>query len=158
MIMPSIANNKKSVLFFCFLSSPVALAEDYFEPSALNRNYQDVADLSHFNNPSDQLPGEYWVDIYLNNAFFANQKVEFFRVAGALQPRLHRNDLENFGIQLDALKATTSENSIATRPINEIIPGSYAKFDFNRQRLDFNIPQAYLKKSAAGLGKPDALG
>lgn len=145
MIMPSIANNKKSVLFFCFLSSPVALAEDYFEPSALNRNYQDVADLSHFNNPSDQLPGEYWVDIYLNNAFFANQKVEFFRVAGALQPRLHRNDLKNFGIQLDALKATTSENSIATRPINEIIPGSYAKFDFNRQRLDFNIPQAYLK-------------
>ncbi|EPE2786529.1 fimbria/pilus outer membrane usher protein [Serratia marcescens] len=145
MTMPSIANNKKSVLFFCFLSSPVALAEDYFEPSALNRNYQNVADLSHFNNPSDQLPGEYWVDIYLNNAFFANQKVEFFHVAGALQPRIHRNDLENFGIQFDALKATTSENSLTDHPINEIIPGSYAKFDFNRQRLDLNIPQAYLK-------------
>ncbi|WP_213673198.1 FimD/PapC N-terminal domain-containing protein, partial [Serratia marcescens] len=64
MTMNNKATNKTSVLFFCVLSSPAVLAEDYFEPSALNRDYQTITDLSHFNNSRSQLPGEYWVDIY----------------------------------------------------------------------------------------------
>ncbi|TXE71861.1 fimbria/pilus outer membrane usher protein [Serratia nevei] len=136
--------NKTSVLFLCVLSSSAALAEEYFEPSALNRDYQTTADLSKFNHASHQLPGEYWVDIYLNSTFFGNQKVTFYQTDGILQPRLHRRDLDNFGVRADRLK-TQSDDEIASRPLNEIIPGSQVTFNFNRQRLDISIPQAYIE-------------
>ncbi|MDI9107236.1 fimbrial assembly protein [Serratia marcescens] len=144
MTMNNKATNKTSVLFFCVLSSPAVLAEDYFEPSALNRDYQTITDLSHFNSARSQLPGEYWVDIYLNNVFFANKKVSFYYVDGTLQPRVCRSALVNLGVRMDKLEVN-NDTDLASTPISKIIPGSQAKFDFNRQRLDLNIPQAYIE-------------
>ncbi|MBH3095528.1 fimbria/pilus outer membrane usher protein [Serratia ureilytica] len=144
MMIRNNATHKTSVWFFCVLSSPAALAEDYFDPSALNRNHQTIVDLSKFNNASHQLPGDYWVDIYVNNVFFANQKVSFYHAEGILQPRIHRSDLDSWGVRMDKIK-TVNDSELAASPINEIIPGSQATFDFNKQRLDLNIPQAYIE-------------
>lgn len=152
---------------------PVAgyTAELYFPPELLSVGEQQVADLSHFQGKGHQPPGEYNVDIYLNQSFVEAKTVSFVSrtaEAGEVMNKEHphddatgliacltRNDLLLLGVKMsDIPGAAVTANSTCLNP-EELIPGAFSRFDFTRMRLDISIPQAALNTPARGYIDPE---
>ncbi|MEO3990138.1 fimbrial biogenesis usher protein [Pseudocitrobacter cyperus] len=131
-------------------------AENYFNPAFLSDDPSAVADLSHFDN-SEQMPGTYRVDIYLNTALFATRDVRFHAVKAAvdnsgLAACLTPEMLAQMGVDLPVLMAHKQSGCI---DIAQAIPAATSHFDFANQRLDISIPQAALKNDARGYIPPE---
>ena len=135
-------------------------AENYFNPAFLSDDPSAVADLSHFDN-SEQMPGTYRVDIYLNNARFATRDVDFHAAkvtppaakqdASGLDACLTPEMLAEMGVDL---KYVTAQSASPCVDIAKLIPAASAQFDFSTQRLNISIPQAALKNDARGYIPP----
>ena len=76
--------------------------------------------------------------------YFSLIKSVFLLCGWYFAARVCRSALVNLGVRMDKLEVN-NDTDLASTPISKIIPGSQAKFDFNRQRLDLNIPQAYIE-------------
>lgn len=136
-------------------------AENYFNPAFLSDDPSAVADLSHFDN-SEQMPGTYRVDIYLNTTRFATRDVRFQRAKTAPPGRAQDNSgldaclspemLAAMGVDLKILTASKPQNCV---DIATLIPAATSHFDFDNQRLDISIPQAALKNDARGYIPPE---
>ncbi|AJJ12638.1 hypothetical protein CH64_614 [Yersinia rohdei] len=150
-----------SAIFISGTLSKMAQAEDYFNPNALDkRGMQDIADvdtLSVFSQPQGQLPGEYKVDIYINNDFIGLNSINFIAGNnGQLLPEVTKQQLIEWGVNPNSsseLIALADESS--TTDISNYIHGSTTQFDFSQQKLLINIPQAAMKTTARGYVSPD---
>ncbi|WP_371337570.1 fimbria/pilus outer membrane usher protein [Klebsiella quasipneumoniae] len=114
-----------------------------------NPSYKNV-DLSAFNSGT-QLPGNYRVDVVINNELIETVSLDFVLTEtnngqSSLQPCLSIDKLKQYGIKTQlypGLKSSACANLSA-------IPQAAAIFKFNAQRLELTIPQAAMSRSARG--------
>lgn len=137
-----------------------AQARDYFDPAFLESRGQHknaTTDLSVFATDQSQLPGNYYVDIYVNDTPAGTRSVKFQQVKQnselqALEGCLHIDELKMVGVKTDLFPKLNSEQNCADL---SQIPGASQKFDFQEQKLFISIPQIYIASSARGYVPPE---
>jgi outer membrane usher protein len=145
-----------AVLTFCFLHQ--ALAEDYFDPQALEvtGGQQQTGDLSYFAEKGGQQPGTYKVTVFVNQQRVEERKVEFVDVDGQLKPVLTVQYLASLGVNTSAFSAFSRlHDGESFSQLDKYISDATSKFDFTGQRLDFSIPQAAMLQKSRGYVPPE---
>ncbi|BEM36244.1 outer membrane usher protein (plasmid) [Serratia marcescens] len=141
-------------------------AEEFFNPSFLSDDPTAVADLSRFEKGEGQAPGNYRVEIYLNNEYVSSRDISF-----TVRQQQHKNTPEADDSGLDACLSRTyletlNVNTQGIPLLNEVpltqcvnlpqtIPDAATRFDFENQRLYISIPQAALKNNVRGYIPPE---
>jgi outer membrane usher protein len=135
-------------------------ASEYFNPALLqiDNPEQGGADLSVFEAGNSQAPGEYQVDLLLNNQAIDSRVIEFVQRNDktgktSLEPCLSSDDLASIGVNIAAFDTLTETDSCVD--LSASIPGAYTEFRFNSQQLNLSIPQAALKSEARGYVNPE---
>lgn len=110
-------------------------------------------DLSRYAHGNPVLPGVYDVDIWMNDEWQVRRAVRFVeRYAGAeASPCLKLTELESFGL----IKTERPFVEDDCTPIGERIPQASARLDVAEQRLDLEVPQAWLVRRLRGVAPRD---
>lgn len=139
--------------FFTFLLLPGTRAfcsesekrEDdaYFDQNMLIGG-ASVENLNLLNARADLTPGEYQVDVYLNEKLLSNRTIRFELDATQthLLPCLDKSELLDAGVMPDAIIKDASCTPDA------LIPGASSRFTSKQLRLDLYIPQARMNRTA----------
>lgn len=153
-----------STAIFIMLSSN-ALAGSYYFPRALISGVDDIADMSVFEKQQGQIPGNYQVDIYVNNNLVASSmSVRFISAPPqssekkdntGLRACLSEGWYQQQGIMLKDVPSANLANDEACPDLSLLIPQSSQNFDFEAMRLDINVPQASMKMTARDNISPD---
>ncbi|HBM3061576.1 TPA: fimbrial biogenesis usher protein [Klebsiella oxytoca] len=149
-------------------------AELYFPAELVASDAQMVADLSHFGKEGAQLPGNYQVDIYVNNKQVTSRSLRFtdagshagdkndagreisdIRDRTGLMACLTRQDLDEFGVNLKPFTALQSVKEDECISPGKFIPDAFTSFDFQKMRLDISVPQAAMQNRARGYIPPE---
>ncbi|WP_368543973.1 fimbria/pilus outer membrane usher protein [Enterobacter soli] len=138
-----------------------ALARDFFDPAFMKSVGQSdpssVPDLSIYSSKDAQSPGDYRVEVLLNNDYQETATIRFVEAKSAipgeenntvLAPCLSLDRLASYGLRLNAFPYL-KENADGCAN-TEIIPDFAAEFNFNTQQLFVSIPQAALTSVAQG--------
>lgn len=141
----NVKTRRREVLFLIFqLLSFNAMAEE-FDISLLGDEvgiYKNI-DLSTFSKSGGQLPGTYYIDIYLNDNPVDSRYIKFSHDDGRLIPCISSEMLESYGVY--------SQNVNSVECVNfKSYVGSRVDFSFPRQELRISIPQKYIKKNPSG--------
>lgn len=134
--------------FLMLLNFHPALAEVSFNTSflELSGSAGDVNTLKkQVENISRSQPaGDYWVDIYINDVIYSKQTVSFSydKEADKIKPCLSSDFFESAGLKKSALAALQSAERCTI--FTQALPGSGFVYDFAKQKLLINIPQAFL--------------
>ncbi|MCL9641376.1 FimD/PapC N-terminal domain-containing protein [Rahnella victoriana] len=132
------------------LYSPLALGvEKYFDASALELEGPDgiqPVDLSRFTTPGKQLPGIYHVDIFINNKHTGKHDVNFVEDEEKnLTPEILLKEYRNAGLKINDIKELKNkQDTDVVTGLDKIIDGAYTNFNFKKQSLNINIPQALM--------------
>ncbi|WP_227107119.1 fimbria/pilus outer membrane usher protein [Chromobacterium rhizoryzae] len=107
-------------------------------------------DIERFNKPSQVDPGEYLVDVFVNNTFYSRQTVSFRREEDhPTSACLDRAFLIKAGVLPESLPPD-EEDAAACWPLALRIPGAGSEFDLPRLRLNLSVPQAAMKRLPRG--------
>lgn len=149
--------NKKIILMIFPLTfvSFNSLSSDYwFNPLLMSDDTSSVADLSIFEKGQEILPGNYTVDIYINNLYQYTKDIDFYfnEKNNVIEPCLSLDDLKAFPIEQNKIP-----DSIDSTCFNllKFIPDAKININIGTQRLDISIPQAYMDNAAKGYINPD---
>ncbi|MBZ0058812.1 MULTISPECIES: fimbria/pilus outer membrane usher protein [unclassified Leclercia] len=136
------------------------LAEDYFNPAMLDIDAPDQGkpDLSLYESGPGIAPGEYQVDVYVNNNKIANKKITFELQKSAkgesiLQPCLSVENLKSLGIQSDKFSVTKGDDCVDLSGL----PDASATFRPGQQQLLLSIPQAAIIPVPHGYVPPEEM-
>lgn len=154
-----------------FLPASGYAQELYFPPELVASDAQLVADLSRFEKSGAQLPGNYDVDIYVNQQLIEQRNIRFIDVVShvnasgekaedikdktGLMACLTRQDLTGFGVKAAALPASDEIADDACISPGNVIPNAHTAFDFENMRLDISIPQVAMQNNARGYIPPE---
>ena len=133
-----------------------AQARDYFNPALLELDgpQRDVSSLAAFEEHGKQLPGDYQVDILVNDRQVDSRMLTF--TAGAdgqgLQPCLSLADLAHYGVRVAQFPALGAPGAACTNLA--AIPQAGAQLRFDSQQLMLSIPQAALAQPPRGYVPP----
>ncbi|NBN02769.1 fimbria/pilus outer membrane usher protein [Proteus sp. G2665] len=120
----------------------------YFDPDFLELPNKSSIDLSQFEN-NEQLPGKYYVDIYVNTNLIGTENIKFEKIDnGKLIPCLSISDLTKFGIKTSEYKGLEEKGNNCVNL--SAIPNATSEFKFNSQRLYLSIPQIAMNKNPRG--------
>lgn len=120
----------------------------YFDPDFLELPNKSSIDLSQFEN-NEQLPGKYYVDIYVNTNLIGTENIKFEKIDnGKLMPCLSISDLTKFGIKTSEYKELETKGNTCVNL--SAIPNAKSEFQFNSQRLYLSIPQIAMNKDPRG--------
>jgi len=136
-----------------------ALARDFFDPAFISSvgqsNKATALDLTIFSTKDAQSPGEYRVEILLNNDYqeittilFVEKKDDNNPEKVTLVPCLSLDRLKRYGLRTNAFPALKEDATGCTNI--SIIPDFKTEFNFNKQQLSISIPQAALSNTAQG--------
>ncbi|MBJ9122321.1 fimbria/pilus outer membrane usher protein [Citrobacter koseri] len=149
-----------------FVFPPQILAKMIFPVELLKVNGGELADMSDFSADGTQLPGQYQVDVYLNNTFIQRKAIVFnsttvntmsakeVKDKTGLYPCLTVEDLSLFGVKTEFfynMNEPAQNNCIS---FTEHIPGASYVFNFSKMRLDVSIPQLYVRNTSRGYIDP----
>ncbi|CAI0832562.1 fimbria/pilus outer membrane usher protein [Serratia quinivorans] len=132
--------------------SPPLQARDYFNPALLELDgpQQGVSSLSTFEENGGQLPGDYRVDVLINDQQVDTRTVTF--TAGAdgqgLQPCISVAELANYGVRVAQFPALGAPDAACAN--FSAIPQASTRLLFDRQQLALSIPQAALARQPRG--------
>lgn len=147
------------IIVTCAAFSVPAQSEDQFDPAFLSGDPSTVADLSKFQS-GQQLPGTYLVEVILNGEFVEAKEIAFTALdkgqtgsdGTGLSPVLSLDYLKQLGLNVAAVPALSNpERQEAPVDLAAEIPSASAFFNFERQRLELNLPQAVLHQQVRGL-------
>ena len=111
--------------------------------------------LSRFNKVNAIDPGNYTVDLYINNRFVERTPVQFVEVAkGDVQPCLPRALLEGAGVLNTAITDTPDQQC---QLLSNTVPGASSYFDFSQLRLDVSMPQSLMSREPRGFVSTQSL-
>lgn len=149
-----------------FMFTAITNAEMVFPTELLNISGGEVADISNFNADGKQLPGQYQVDIYLNDTFIKNKVINFISPPTnvlaskdindetGLAPCLSVSDLSDAGIKTELFPDIDALDGKNCTLLSQYIPGAFSLFNFQKMRLDLTIPQIYVRNDAQGYIDP----
>lgn len=134
-----------------------AQAELYFNPRFLADDPAAVADLSGFEDGQEVPPGNYRVDIYVNDGFITTRDVTFKlgEKGQGLDPCLTRGQLASMGLNPAAVPGMNALAKDACVPFLGLIKEGTTHFDVGQQRLYITIPQAFMGNLARGYIPPE---
>ena len=117
---------------------------------------QSRADLSLFAFGNRVLPGNYLVDVNLNESGIGQSQVDFVDKGDGknAQPCLTRGMLDGWGVKVEVFPALMAAGDQCV-DLAQAIPGSSFSFDGEKLRLFVSIPQAAMKRQARGAISPD---
>lgn len=143
-------------------------AELYFPAEFFSSDKQAIADLSHFTANGSQLPGNYQVEVYLNNEPVGTKNIIFTAASPkqgdekqsahdntGLVPCLTAKYLSSIGVKLSLYPELNPADDNECVVPGDIIPGANTHFIFTKMRLDISIPQASLINKARGYIDPE---
>lgn len=135
----------KSIFLFFIVSATEAHANKklMFNPDFLTFSDKDNAenfDLSFFENEGNQIPGNYFVSVYINGVFVDKKNIEFLLSdKKKLTACISNDDLTSWGI-----KKINHKFNICNTTLDEHIPYSKEFLDIGNQRYDITVPQEWL--------------
>lgn len=136
---------------------PFAVAQVKFDKRFFPSGSSATTDLTRFEKGNAVLPGTYSVDIYVNDSWSGRADVRFDVPEGWHGVDAHacfdKSLLARIGVSLAKLAPATQETlSVpdACLPIDRIVEGATAAFDFGEQRLALTIQQASLDRNPRG--------
>jgi outer membrane usher protein len=135
----------------------VAVVE--FEDAFLMGGSGQRTDLSRYARGNAVAPGNYLVDLFINQSYVGRLEVPFAAASEALaaEPVFDRPLLQRIGVDLGKLPAAATEKLAqgASLRLEEIAADAGSAFDFGDQRLDLSIPQAAMSRYARGYVSPE---
>ncbi|MGP9347531.1 fimbria/pilus outer membrane usher protein [Yersinia pestis] len=117
-------------------------------------------DATRYSEGNPVSPGERQVDIYLNDQWIGRQEMRFALPSPESKVATPCFDVKLFdelGVDTAKLSSDTVkllESRGAFSPLSRLLEGGNAIFDDNQQRLDIQVPQAYLIRQARGYVHP----
>lgn len=153
--------NVIAILINTLLIGNLAHAEDYhFNPAFLDGEKGNVADLSWASNDVELPPGEYRVNIYINNNYIFSQALTFQIVEGAegkkLLPCLTAGQMDALGINLIGTDIITRTNETECVPLSTPFPEATVEFDSKTLSVHFSVPQRYMQNLPRGYVNPES--
>ncbi|MBV2191038.1 fimbria/pilus outer membrane usher protein [Providencia rettgeri] len=133
------------------------IAEDIFDINAINTGIEnqiaDVNSLGYLSSAGGQLPGDYFVDIYINDKLVDNKTITFVfdNKTKKLRPEITKKMLLEWGVKNSASErfSSSGENEYL-RNIEQVIPSANYHYKFEMKKLQISIPQIGLKKTSRG--------
>ncbi|EPQ5230588.1 fimbria/pilus outer membrane usher protein [Providencia stuartii] len=133
------------------------IAEDMFDINAINTGIEnqiaDVNSLGYLSSAGGQLPGDYFVDIYINDKLVDNKTITFVfdNKTKKLRPEITKKMLLEWGVKNSASErfSSSGENEYL-RNIEQVIPSANYQYKFEMKKLLISIPQIGLKKTSRG--------
>ncbi|WEN15217.1 fimbrial biogenesis outer membrane usher protein [Rhodanobacter sp. AS-Z3] len=141
-------------------ATPADAATDAtFDRSMLSGAGQNTTDLSRFERGDFVLPGNYSVDIYLNNVSAGRSEIRLATPSADVSatPCTTRALLDTLGLhptELSTQIIAELADAHACVDIGSVIPGAHITFDVGNLRLDVSVPQAYMGLQARGYVDP----
>lgn len=138
------------------VSSFQALGKDYFNLNALSHvddfNIADLANLEQFSLSGNQLPGEYNVNIILNDSEIGVSSIDFvLNDEHQLVPVLTKQMLDDWGVNSEAVPTLRNlPDDAKLIGIANYIEFATTQFLFAKQVLKISIPQIALKTDIRG--------
>ena len=117
-------------------------------------------DTSRFTRGNAALPGDYRVDLYVNDSWLGRAEVQLRQAqeGGDVQVCFDRALLERVGVDLMKLSpeaaARLEQGGGACVALPSLIADATATFDNGEQRLDISVPQIALARTARGYVAP----
>lgn len=159
--------NKVMLIFSCAMISITifvvksSYADEFFNPAFLSDNGNEVADLSVFDKGLGQAAGEYRVDVFLNGEYVSSQDISFVdnikdgnRKSGkddtGLIPCLTTDWFKKYNIDIGKV-ILLGDNCV---DFESTFDKSQARFNFEEQKLDIDIPQAAFLNNVRGYIPP----
>ncbi len=129
-------------LLLLFADLQPAQAGDYFDPAALEITdpLQKAADLRYFARQGGQLPGNWELQVLVNQQQVGRQAITVIEEAGQLRPVLSTTRLAAWGVNVQAFAGLSRQQTVSD--IGRYIPDASSQLDFSQQRLILSIPQA----------------
>ncbi|RDK89988.1 outer membrane usher protein [Enterobacillus tribolii] len=147
------------ILISLLLSPRVEANGDlYFDPSLLNADVSQVADLDWLTKGNEIAPGKYSADIYLNRNFINRMDVVLTpgKESGTVTPCLSEAQIRLLSVNTKAFPALVQAlNENACVDITQYIQDSRIEIDTSRLRLNISIPQVALNKKTRGFIPPE---
>ncbi|AWF36997.1 papC C-terminal domain protein [Klebsiella oxytoca] len=148
-----------SVAGLCsLLSAPLVRAELYFNINALSLTdeQKQQMDMALLSRTDIQMPGQYKVNLRVNNRAVGEFTLNFVECDNSLCPEMTPAFLRQAGVKVSAIPGLRDmgEDGIITRP-GEFIPGADTEFDFNKAVLNLSIPQVAMDNQARGYIPPE---
>lgn len=130
-----------------------------FDRSMLSGAGQNTTDLSRFERGNPVMPGDYNVDIFLNNAWVGRSAVRFVAPSphASAAPCLDNKLLNQLGLHPTLSEQDTArlQDPNACVSIGSLIPDATMTFDMSQLRLDVSVPQASLGQAPRGYVSPE---
>ncbi|MEQ5037751.1 fimbria/pilus outer membrane usher protein [Providencia rettgeri] len=137
------------------------IAEDIFDINAINTGIEsqvaDVNSLGYLSSAGGQLPGDYFVDIYINDQRVDNKNITFLfdDKTKKLLPKITKKMLLDWGVKNSASeKFSVIEGDEYLNDITQIIPSANYQYKFEIQQLQVSIPQIGLENTSRGYVEP----
>jgi len=132
-----------------------------FDSAFLIGNAGSNADISRFERGDSAPPGDYRVDLYVNDQRIGRTDVSFRSAgaAGRVQACITSDLLRRTGADLSQVSAEVPETMAADSDcvgIDAVVDGALDVFDFAAQRLDLSVPQVALLRTPRGYVNPDS--
>ena len=129
-------------LLLLFADLQPAQAGDYFDAAALEITdpLQKAADLRYFARQGGQLPGNWDLQVLVNQQQVGRQAITVIEEAGQLRPVLSTTRLAAWGVNVQAFAGLSRQQTVSD--IGRYIPDASSQLDFSQQRLILSIPQA----------------
>ncbi|WP_114238884.1 fimbria/pilus outer membrane usher protein [Dyella sp. C9] len=139
-------------------AAPVATADpSVVEFSSAFTASSQAVDVSRFEKGNPVLPGNYNVDIFVNEGRVARKNIQFRAVGGSpvAQPCFDRATLSLMGVDIGKLDAQVADTQNTCIGIKEVSPDASATMDVGELRLDVSVPQDALRRQARGYVSPE---
>ncbi|MBA7843251.1 fimbria/pilus outer membrane usher protein [Klebsiella sp. RHBSTW-00484] len=140
-------------------------SELYFPPEFMGADAEAAAALHIFQSAGAQRPGEYLVEVFLNDRTQGQRTLTFTpreiptqgyrsRDNTGLSACLTRELMASLGVKIDLFPALASLAEDECVAPEKAIQDAWARFDFTRMQLFISIPQASLHHQARGYIEP----
>ena len=149
-----------SSMLFDGLTADNVLAQTQHNAAADEYQFDDNmmfggGSLSRFNKINAIDPGNYTVDLYLNDRFVEHVPLQFVNTAkGDVQPCLPRELLVGAGVLSTAITDTPSSNCLL---LSDSVKEASNHFDFAQLRLDISMPQSLMLSVPRGFVSTESL-
>lgn len=126
-----------------------------FDPLLLQLGDTSAVDLSRYANGASITPGTYSVSVSVNDNALGMMDVEFREGDNkSVYPCLTDALLRQIPFRDENLPKGFYEKAKQCTDINTLLPGAVVRLDSNEQRLNFQLPQIYVARSARGTVSP----
>jgi outer membrane usher protein len=143
-------------------AEPEKLAEVEFNPAFLRGGSAQQVDISRFQRGNPVLPGDYIVDLHVNDKWVGRASVRFVAQPDSdiALPCIERTVLEKIGLDFEKLSDSARSELLKVQAggcadLSVLVKDAHVSFDQSSLRLDLSVPQAALLRTPRGYISPE---